>query len=140
MLSYYEYLIGGTAQWDRFAMKAPTGSGAFVMVNPPQMIMDKMPTAQMINPGAYDRVIVVSLKDGAKISLKPYESGEQSGTGSMGGSYDADKGKPIVFEMTVPEGMPVKTMEVTAPTGEAVSWDVATLSGRIPLMSTFLSR
>jgi hypothetical protein len=63
----------------------------------------------------------------------------EDGTGKDSGRrYTLAQGDAIVFEMTVPEGMPVKTISVTSNSGKSALWDVVQLSGRIPLMSTFV--
>ncbi len=72
-----------------------------------------------------DKVAVVPLFDGSKISI-----------GST--AEEREKGRSVVFEVTVPEGMPSDTITVEAPGHGKAEWEVWQLSGKNPQMSTFI--
>ena len=82
VLAYYEYLLGDSSKWDALLKDAPDKAAAFLMVNPPKMILDRKPKAQVIDAGSYDRVVVVSLFDDEKVQLRPYG---EDGTGKDSG-------------------------------------------------------
>ncbi len=122
--AYYEYLLGGARQW-RHLKETAQESLALIIVNPPEMICDKMSYPVTVEEGALDKVAVVPLFDDSRIRL-----GSKTET--------PEKGRSVVFEVTVPEGMPVDTITVDAPGHGKAEWEVWQLSGRTPQMSTFI--
>ena len=110
-------------QWRRLKQLAGDAL-ALIIVNPPEQICKKMSYPITIEEGALDKVVVVPLFDDSGISIRS-------------NTEEPEKGRSVVFEVTVPEGMPVDSITVEAPGKKAV-WEVATLSGRIPQMSKFI--
>ena len=121
--AYFEYMLGGNMQWRRLKQLAGDAL-ALIIVNPPEQICKKMSYPITIEEGALDKVVVVPLFDDSGISIRS-------------NTEEPEKGRSVVFEVTVPEGMPVDSITVEAPGKKAV-WEVATLSGRIPQMSKFI--
>ncbi len=122
--AYFEYLLGGARQWRRLKEMAEDAS-ALIIVNPPEKISDKLSYPVTVKEGALDKVAVVPLFDGSKISI-----------GST--AEEREKGRSVVFEVTVPEGMPSDTITVEAPGHGKAEWEVWQLSGKNPQMSTFI--
>ena len=48
------------------------------------------------------------------------------------------KGRAVLFDITVPEGMPAAVITVKTPGYDEATWDVMQLSCKIPQMSTFV--
>ena len=78
-----------------------------------------------IEEGALDKVVVVPLFDDSGISIRS-------------NTEEPEKGRSVVFEVTVPEGMPSDTITVEASGHKKAEWEVWQLSGRTPQMSTFI--
>ncbi|MCR5302570.1 MAG: hypothetical protein K6E49_09060 [Lachnospiraceae bacterium] len=122
--AYFEYLLGGNKQWRRLKEMAGDAS-ALIIVNPPERIRDRMPYPITVTEGALDKVATVPLFDDSKISIRS-------------NTEKPEKGRAAVFEVTVPEGMPIDTITVEAPGHKKAEWKVGQLSGRNPQMSTFI--
>ncbi len=122
--AYYEYMLGRAPQWRHLKEMAQDAS-ALIIVNPPEKILDMMSYPVTVQEGALDKVAVVPLFDDSRI-----------GIGSD--VEEPPKGRSVVFEVTVPEGMPMETITVEAPGRSKAEWEVRELSGRIPQMSTFI--
>ncbi len=137
VLSYYSAMIGGDSQMKRFINDAPVNAAALIIVNPPEALLDKMPFPETYEENDFDRVVVVSLSDDQEIFIESLEPGK-SGKKERSETFEMKKGECKVFEITVPEGMPLNEVVVrTSGMGE-VYWDICQLSGRIPQMSTYL--
>ena len=139
VMSYYEYMLGGTRQLRRFMDELPEGAAALVMVNPPQKILDKLPSPQVYDEGAYDRVVVVSLMDDTNLHIESDETDESGHEKYWGRFHEANRGVATVFEITVPEGLPNGRLVVSTPVGEDLMWDIIQISGKEPVMSKFLT-
>ncbi len=139
VLSYYEYMLGGNRQWRRFRDEMPDGAAALVMVNPPERILDKMQEAEVYDPGAYDRLVVVSLMDGENLHIEAEPVDESGREKYWGRFHDANRGEATVFEITVPEGAPSGTLVVSTPDSGEILWDIAPISGESAVMSKFLT-
>ncbi len=137
VLTYYESLLGGDRQLRKLIKDAPENAAALIIVNPPELILDKMPYPITYVEGAYDRVAVVSLMDGEKVFVESKDPGG-SGTAERSDVFEMNKGVCTVFEVTVPEGMPSDEVVVRTSGSGEVYWDIWQLSGRIPQMSTYL--
>ena len=137
VLSYYECMLGGTRQLREFMKKAPKDAAALVIVNPPEMIQSRMPFPVAYENNALDRVAVVSLADSEKVYIESLDPGV-SGSNSRSEVFKMKKGECKVFEVTVPEGMPMNEVVIKSPGSGDVHWEVIQLSGRIPQMSTFV--
>lgn len=138
VLSYYEYMLGGKREWDRFKEEAPEDAAALLMVNPPQRILDKLPAPVVVDEGTGDRVVMVSLRNEEKFGIEAADKGFDAGPLSYQGTEEAGRGQAVVYAMTVPEGIPTATMVIRTPGQDEVRWDVATLSGRAAVISRFL--
>jgi hypothetical protein len=88
-------------------------------------IIDRMSSIVSVNGGALDRVIVVPLFDDSVIRI-----GSKRET--------PEKGRSVLFEVTVPEGMATETLIVKAPGRRKAEWEIVQLSGKNPQMSTFI--
>ena len=139
MLSYYEYMLGGTRQWRRFMEEMPDGAAALVMVNPPQCMLDKMGEEVVYDPFAYDRLAVVSLMDDVKLHINRGKVNESEDDNFWGKLNNANRGQATVFEITVPEGAPGGTLVVSTPNSGEILWDIITISGESAVMSKFLT-
>ncbi len=122
--AYFEYMLGGNVQWRRLKEMAGDAS-ALIIVDPPEKICGRMPDPVTIENGALDKVAVVPLFDDSAISIRSDKE-------------EAERGRAAVFEVTVPEGMPIETITVEAPGHKKAEWEVCQLSGRNPQMSTFI--
>ena len=137
VLSYYEYLLGGDKQWEKLTNNAPGNAVALVIVNPPERILDKLPRPIVYDKDAYDRVVVVSLEDGLSVHIEP---GSYASEGSASGrKHEINKGEAVVYQVTVPEGLPNGSLVVSSPIGDEVSWDIIQISGKSPVMSEYLT-
>ncbi|MCR4807274.1 MAG: hypothetical protein K5857_06325 [Lachnospiraceae bacterium] len=139
VLSYYEYMLGGTRQWRRFMEEMPDGAAALVMVNPPQCMLDKMGEEVVYDPFAYDRLAVVSLMDDVKLHINRGKVNESEDDNFWGKLNNANRGQATVFEITVPEGAPGGTLVVSTPNSGEILWDIVTISGESAVMSKFLT-
>ena len=134
VFSFYESVLGGSRQLRRFLDSAPDNASALVIVNPPEIIQNRLAYPVDYEPGALDKVTVVSLTDNQEQYIAPIDPGS---SGYHPDIRKPKKGEAIVYNVTVPEGMPVD--EICVATNECdLFWDVWTLSGRIPQMSTYL--
>lgn len=122
--AYFEYLLGGARQWRRLKEMAGA-SAALIIVDPPEKICEKMSYPVTVTEGALDKVAVVPLLGDSVI-----------GIGSV--TEEAEKGRSVVFEVTVPEGMPTDTLTVETMGHGTAEWEVWQLSGKDPQMSTFI--
>ena len=137
VLSYYECMLGGTRQLREFVKKAPKDAAALVIVNPPEKMLSRMPFPVSYENNALDNVVVVSLADGEKVFIESLDPGA-SGSNARSEVFKVKKGECKVFEVTVPEGMPVNEVVIKKPGSGEVYWEVWQLSGRVPQMSTFV--
>ena len=139
VLKYYEYLLGGNSRWKNFMKTAPENSSALVMVNPPEKILEKMPQPAIKNDGALDTVIAVSLADRTKFHVNTDDTDASGKSKYNKLFYEAGRGDAVVFQLTVPEGIPHETLEVYVDDAFKASWDIGSLSGRSPQISTFIT-
>lgn len=139
VLSYYEYMLGGTRQWREFRNEMPDGAVALVMVNPPQCMLEKMKDAEVYDPYAYDRLVVVSLMDDMRLHVDAGAVDESGDEKYWGRLHDANRGEATVFEITVPEGAPNGTLVVSTPNSGEILWDIGQISGESAVMSKFLT-
>ena len=139
VLSYYEYMLGGIRQWRKFRDEMPDGAAALVMVNPPDRILDKMGNAEVYDPFAYDRLVVVSLMDDENLHIETDQVDDSGHEKYWGRFYEVDRGDATVFEITVPEGAPNGTLVVTTPNSGEILWDIWQISGESAVMSKFLT-
>ena len=122
--AYFEYMLGGNIPWRRLKDMAGDAA-ALIIVDPPEQICGRMSYPVTFEEGALDKVVVVPLLDDAKIRI-----------GSI--TEETERGRSVVFQVTVPEGMPVDTITVETPGQGKAEWEVGQLSGRNPQMSTFI--
>lgn len=136
VLLYYEYLFGGYRQWRRLA-DAADGATALIIIDPPKRILERLPAPVEFEKNALDRVCVISLADDQTVIA---QRSDGNGSGKASKSIDSDmyKGRAAVYELTVPEGMPRDEIVVRTPGMPDTIWSVGQLSGRIPMMSTFI--
>ncbi|MBO4903094.1 MAG: hypothetical protein J5518_09905 [Lachnospiraceae bacterium] len=136
--SYLEYQLGGDRQWRELLREAPDDAVALLIVDPPEKLFEKLADPVPYETGALDKIMVVSLKDGAKLHIEP--GADMSGNGENTGMiYDLNRGFVKSFEITVPEGLPNGTVVVQVPDLGEARWDIWQLSGEAPVMSTFLT-
>ncbi len=139
VLEYYEYMLGGPRQLRRLLDDAPDDAVALVIVNPFEQMLNKLPFPDHYVTGALDKVVVVSLTDGQNVFVGPKEPG--AGVNARGRSevHKMNRGDAVVFDVTVPEGMPVDELVIRTKDKGEVRWDICQLSGRIPQMSTYIT-
>ncbi len=122
--AYYEYLLGGGKQW-RHLKEMSDDASALIIINPPEVIRSRMPVPIAYENGALDTVAVVPLFDDSRVSI-----------GSL--KEDVTRGRAMLIDVTVPEGMPEDKITVETPGAGKAIWEVGILSGRYPQMSTFI--
>lgn len=137
MLAYYESMLGGTKQWRRFKELAGDAA-AFVIVNPPVQMLDRMRSSVTFAEGALDKVAVIPLFDDARITIESTDEGAFNGDKKQPVTEEVQKGRAVVFDVTVSEGLPTSMITVRSPWHDDVTWDVVQISGRIPQRSTFV--
>ena len=76
--------------------------------------------------------------DDAMVTIESTMPGDIPGDKKPKETEDVEKGRAIVFDVTVPEGLPAAQITVKAPGYDSAIWDVWQISGRIPQMSTFI--
>lgn len=135
--AYYEYMLGGGRQWRRLKDMAGDAT-ALVMVDPPEKILSRMPYPVAFEESALDKVVIVPLVDDATVTIESTMPGDIPGDKKPKETEDVEKGRAIVFDVTVPEGLPAAQITVKAPGYDSAIWDVWQISGRIPQMSTFI--
>ena len=135
--AYYEYLLGGMRQW-RILKELAGDATALVIVNPPEQIINKMPTQIEFEKGALDKVAVIPLVDDAKVTIKSTIPGALPGDKKQEDTEKIYKGRAVLFDVTVSEAMPTAIITVKAKGYDEATWEVMQLSGRIPQMSTFV--
>ena len=131
VLSYFEYCLGGAREWRKFMSKAPDNALAFIMINPPQAILDKIRFFAPEDVGDKDSMVVVSLVDDLKVTVDNPDT-------DFTQFWTLDKGQAELFLVRVSESLPIDTLTVSKEgTGEA-KWGITMLSGRIPQISKFI--
>lgn len=135
--AYYEYLLGGGRQWRRLKDMAGDAA-ALIIVNPPEKISGRMPYPVEFEKGALDKVAVIPFADDATVTIESTIPGALPGDSKPKNTEKAEKGRAVVFDVTVSEGMPAAQISVKAPGYDTATWDVVQISGRIPQMSTFI--
>lgn len=139
VLSYFEYMLGGTRQWRNFMDEMPDGAAALVMINPPQRLLNKMPGPQVYDKDAFDRLVIVSLMDGENLHIEA-DGADASGNEKYWGRFhEADRGDATVLQIVVPEGAPNGTLVISTPHSGEILWDIAPISGESAVMSKFLT-
>jgi hypothetical protein len=98
-----------------------------------------MRDAQVYDPYAYDRLVVVSLMDDMRLHVDAGEVDESGDEKYWGRLHDADRGEATVFEITVPEGAPNGTLVVSTPNSGEILWDITQISGESAVISKFLT-
>ncbi len=139
MFAYMEYMLSASSsRWGRFVNMAEEAPAAFVMINPPKMIRDLYyPKNEETLEGALDHIAVVSLRSGETLKIAPEDPFTQ-GREKQRMEYDADMGDVSLFDVTVPEGMPVDSLVVKGPGGSEARWPIIQISGRDPISSVFV--
>ena len=135
--AYYEYMLGGGRQWRRFKDMAGDAE-ALIIVNPPEKILSRLSYLVEFAEGALDKVVVVPLADDASVTIESTVPGSLPGDKKQEDTEEIEKGRAVVFDVTVPEGMPTAIITVKSSGRVEAAWDVMQLSGRIPQMSTFI--
>ena len=133
MLSYYNFLLGyGKASlWRAFRERAPENAGAYVIVNAPDCIYDRIPRPFIYEEGALDTIAVVSFTEKARVHIENSDEGADE-------EHEISKGNPIQYSVTVPEGIPNNTLKVRDDNGNELEWMIAQISGRVPQRTIFL--
>lgn len=131
--AYYEYMLGGGRQWRRLIDMAQDAT-ALVIVDPPEKICGRMPYPVEFEKGALDKVALVPLVDDASVTIESILPGGKN----RKTTEEAEKGRAVVFDVTVSEGIPAANILVKAPGHSKATWDVMLLSGKNPQMSTFI--
>lgn len=131
--AYYEYLLGGSREWRKLKEMAGDAS-ALVIVDPPEPIRKKMPIQTEFEKGALDKVAIVPLIDDSSVTIESTIAGDMKKEDTQ----KVTKGMAALFDVTVPEGMPTARITVKTKGYDKATWEVMTLSGRIPQMSTFI--
>ena len=124
-------------QWRKLKELAGDAT-ALVIVDPPEQIQKKMPTQIEFEKGALDKVAVIPLVDDSKVKIESTIPGALPGDKKQEDEEKIYKGRAVLFDITVPEGMPAAVITVKAPGYDEATWDVMQLSGKIPQMSTFV--
>ncbi len=122
--AYFEYLLGGNKKW-RHLKEMAADATALIIVDLPEKICGRMSYPVTVENGALDKVVVVPLFDDSVIGIRSYKE-------------EPEKGRSVVFEVTVPEGIPTDTITVDTQGRASSQWEVGQLSGKIPQMSTFI--
>ena len=131
--AYYEYMLGGGRQWRRLKDMAGDAT-ALVMEYLPEKLFGRMPYPVEFEKGALDKVVVVPLADDAKVTIEPLLPGDEK----QKITEEAQKGRAVVFDVTVSEGIPAAMITVKAPGHDKATWEVVMMSGKNPQMSTFI--
>ncbi len=111
--------------WKALLEEAPEDAQCLILVNPPADVPVWAEEIVTVEEGALDHVYVLALKDNTRVRI------------DRGETIRLNQGQLAEFAVTVPEGMPSRTMTVTTDEGKA-EWQIATLSGRIAQDSKFL--
>ncbi len=122
--AYYEYLLGGGKQW-RHLKEMADGASALIIIDPPEMMRNRMPLPEAYEKGALNTVAVVPLFDDSRVRIGSYKE-------------DVARGRAALIDVTVPEGISEDTITVESPDGGKAVWEIGILSGRYPQMSTFI--
>ncbi len=141
MFTYYRYLlsINRCSLWKEFVNEAPDNAAALLIVNAPNMIYDRIMRPNIYEEGGLDTVALVSLHDNQKAFFEGTEPDASGNVTDRSDDYELQKANGIQFTVTVPEGMPIKNLVIRNLGGKELIWPVATLSGRVPQRSIFLS-
>ena len=107
---------------------------ALVMEYLPEKLFGRMPYPVEFEKGALDKVVVVPLADDAKVTIEPLLPGDDK----QKITEEAQKGRAVVFDVTVSEGIPAAMITVKAPGYDKATWEVVMMSGKNPQMSTFI--
>ncbi len=139
MYSYFRFLLGMNkcSLWREFREQATENAGAFVIVNAPNMIYDRISRPFIYKEGALDVIAVVPLSDGEKVHIESAEP-DASGNADRDEEHEPTKRNPIQYSITVPEGMPYNNLIVRDEKGRELIWPICQISGRVPQRSTFL--
>ena len=110
--------------------QAPQEAAAYVIINAPEIIADWLP-APSSSEGGLDTMTVISLYDGETFHIDSREAdymdyGEQN------------RSDAVTYSLTVPEGMPVETLQIRMKDDKEISWPIWTLSGKAPVRTIFL--
>ena len=138
LFAYYEYLLTWSARdWREFAAMAPDGADAFLLVDPPEFVLNRMGPPYEYEKGALDTIAVVALKDDLKLHIEA----DEPGASGKGKRYDFDLSKKDnqVIQVTAPEGMPMDNLVINTKDNKEIIWPIMPLSGRIVQKSTFLT-
>ncbi len=147
MYLYADYCREPTQdKWNAFIGKAPENAVLFIITNPPEELNDLVKAPVEIDGMTQDMIIAVALADDTKIDL---ESGEVAfsdaggilwNPGSDGKLYKTylDKGEASCMKITLPEGIPGRCLNISAPAGNGM-FLVATLSGEWNQHSEFIT-
>ena len=122
--AYFEYLLGGPKHWRHLKEMADDAS-ALIIIDPPEEIRSRMPASEEYEKGALDTVAVIPLWDDSRVGIGSFKE-------------DATRGRAVLIDVTVPEGIPEDEITVETPGGGKAVWKVGILSGRYPQMSTFI--
>lgn len=139
VLLYYEFLLGGISQWYDLMAEAPEDALLLVIVNPPEVVRQKMIVNFDYEENAQDTLAVIALREFQQIHIEPIEYEDNSlnmmnarGMASMGMS------EAILYHINVPEGTPSQKLYVKAAKVGEATWNICQLSGKTPQMSKFI--
>lgn len=141
VFDYYNYLFSGApSKWREFMKQAPEDAQAFIMVDPPQTMVDWFPGLPISDEdNASDKLAVVSLRRDQKIHIesKDPDAGRRNKNYTEAVIVPA-LGDVIVYDITVPERNPDATLIVRTKGKGEVLWDITQLSGETLRISEFL--
>ncbi|MBR6155493.1 MAG: hypothetical protein IKQ27_00925 [Lachnospiraceae bacterium] len=138
---------GMRSNWREFWEKAPEDALAMVVVNPRESLSWIFTPAEEIEKGGLDTVLVVALQDDITLAFDEgtpsYQNGQISGMDevtSYGENYHLEnRGDAMLFEITVPEGIPSDYLIVTPAVGACGGWEVGQISGKLPIHCAFIT-
>lgn len=142
MYKFSDFSVKYTARsWREFIDCAPDDAIAYVMVNPPKIVKNRLPWAQSEIDNSTDCVYVVALKDGTTIHADYGRYDYEKDSFETENTFDQTellKGSSKGYEMSVTEGIPYFCIFVSTK-DEGGMFPVATISGKSDQCGMFIT-
>ncbi|MCR5799937.1 MAG: hypothetical protein K6G69_07670 [Lachnospiraceae bacterium] len=140
MYRYYDYINRPNAStWNEFIKYAPDNACLFMIMNPPEFILDCFLDKEVIDKSSSDNVIAVGIKDNTTVRAETgtYSSDNKWKTKKKGTDFKLRKGQNKTFTVKISEGIPDRCMYVKTDTDE-MYYPIRLITGQFDVNCVFV--
>ena len=124
VLLYYEFLLGGSRQWPELQAEEPENALLLVIVNPPEVVRQKMIVQFDFEENASDAIAVIGLKDFQQIHIEKSDRDTSQNQMNAIGMSGMGKSEAVLYKMNIPDDEARYTLFVKGGKDGKASFDI----------------